>query len=108
MISCKSFPFFFTFIPTFVLLLNGCGDLGETKDQTEFDTFYPIDFCIVSGNDFDEEGSKMVPYMYVHDGISIKLCCKPCLPKFQKDPQKFLVILEEEMDALKTEDQTDG
>lgn len=108
MISSKSFTFLFTCIPAILLLLNGCGDMNESKNQAESDAFYPIDFCIVSGNDFDEEGSGMIPFMYVHDGVSLKFCCKPCLPKFQKDPQKFLVILDEEIDALKKEKHADG
>ena len=35
--------------------------MNESKNQAESDAFYPIDFCIVSGNDFDEEGSGMIP-----------------------------------------------
>jgi YHS domain-containing protein len=96
----------FIFFPVLFIFLIGCGKKDEATLTA--DDFYPIDFCIVSGSDFDEEGTGMVPFMYVHEGISLKFCCKPCLPKFKKDPEKFLVILEEEMEYLKQEKQKDG
>ena len=68
--------------------LIGCGGATSDSGPSE-EAFYPIDFCIVSGNDFDEVGSSMIPYTHVHEGITIKFCCKPCLPKFQKDPEKY-------------------
>ena len=82
--------------------LIGCGSATSDSGPSE-EAFYPIDFCIVSGNDFDEVGSSMIPYTHVHEGITIKFCCKPCLPKFQKDPEKYMVILQEELDALKVD-----
>ena len=88
-------PFFCT-----VALFLGCGDQDPGKASSE--AFYPIDFCIVTGNDFDDD-SGMIPYTHVHEGVTIKFCCKPCLPKFNKDPKKYLVILEEEIEALKQE-----
>ena len=48
----------------------------------------------LNGNDFDEEGTNMVPFTYEHDGITIKFCCKPCLPKFKKNPSKYLNMYE--------------
>ena len=82
------------------ILFTGCGN--QDSDSGNNEAFYPIDFCIVTGNDFDD-GSGMIPYTHVHEGITIKFCCKPCLPKFNKDPKKYLVILEEEIEALKQE-----
>ena len=94
----------------FLLLASGGCESGPSDSETgnSEEAFYPIDFCIVTGNDFDEEGSGMIPYTHVHDGITIKFCCKPCLPKFNKDPEKYLVILDEEMEALKKESVSDG
>ena len=49
---------------------------------------YPLKTCIVSdealGGDHGE------PYTFVHDGQEIKLCCKPCLKDFNKEPAKYL------------------
>lgn len=92
-----------------LLAFWGC-ESGPSDSETgnSEEAFYPIDFCIVTGNDFDEEGSGMIPYTHVHEGITIKFCCKPCLPKFNKDPEKYLVILDEEVEALKKESVSDG
>ncbi|MBT3668222.1 MAG: hypothetical protein HN548_12160 [Opitutae bacterium] len=64
---------------------------------------YPLDYCVVSGNDFDEEGSRMIPHLYTHEGQTIKFCCKPCLPKFKKDPAKYMAIIKEEIEDLEKE-----
>ncbi|MBP51562.1 MAG: hypothetical protein CMI27_00270 [Opitutae bacterium] len=112
----KSIFSFIHFLISFAAIgsmLAACGCSNETPD-TETDVtsgepaFYPIDFCIVTGNDFDEEGTNMVPFTYEHDGITIKFCCKPCLPKFKKNPSKYLVILEEELEALSNESSNEG
>lgn len=52
---------------------------------------YPLKTCIVSDEDLgamDEQTS------IVYEGRVIKFCCKECLPKFQKDPAKYLKKLE--------------
>lgn len=48
---------------------------------------YPLDTCIVSDEKLDSMGK---PYTFTHEGQEIKLCCKPCLKKFQKEPAKYL------------------
>ena len=63
---------------------------------------YPLDFCLISGNDF-AENPEMTPYVYIYEGTTIKFCCKPCLPKFEKDPDKYLADLKEEIEALAKE-----
>ncbi|MES2706218.1 MAG: hypothetical protein V4726_06385 [Verrucomicrobiota bacterium] len=48
---------------------------------------YPLDTCIVA----DEKlGSMGKPYVFTHDGQEIKLCCKGCKGKFEKDPATYL------------------
>ena len=98
-----------SFILFLLFAFGGCESRSsDSETGNSEEVFYPIDFCIVTGNDFDEEGSGMIPYTHVHEGITIKFCCKPCLPKFIKDPEKYLVILDEEMEALKKESVSDG
>ena len=70
------------FVLGFFLLFSllafwGCesGPSDSETGNTE-EAFYPIDFCVVTGNDFDEDGSGMIPYSHVHEGITIKFCCK--------------------------------
>jgi YHS domain-containing protein len=42
----------------------------------------------------------MIPFTYEYDGIQIVFCCKPCLPKFKKDPAKYMAIIKEEMEDM--------
>ncbi len=52
---------------------------------------YPLDTCLVS----DEKlGSMGKPYVFVHEGQEIKLCCKACEKGFKKEPAKFMKKLE--------------
>ena len=48
---------------------------------------YTLDTCIVSDN---ELGSMGDPISYNHNGQEVKFCCKPCIKKFKKDPEKYL------------------
>ena len=53
---------------------------------------YLLDTCIVS----DEELGSMGDYIrFEYKGQEIKLCCKPCIKKFKKDPKKYLKLLAE-------------
>lgn len=49
---------------------------------------YPLDTCIVSGEKLGGEHGK--PFVFVHEGQEIKLCCKSCQKDFKKDPAKYL------------------
>ncbi len=48
---------------------------------------YPLKTCIVSDNDLDSMGG---PVTKVHKGQEVKFCCKPCVKKFDANPEKFL------------------
>lgn len=48
---------------------------------------YPLDTCLVSGEKLGEMGA---PIEIIHEGQQIKFCCEKCVPKFQKDPAKYL------------------
>ena len=49
---------------------------------------YPLTKCVVSG---EELGDK--PYVFTHNGQTVKLCCKDCLAKFDKDPEQYMAKL---------------
>lgn len=53
---------------------------------------YKLDTCIVSDEKLGEMGK---PFVFVHEGQEIKLCCKDCRKKFDKDPAKYLKKHEE-------------
>ena len=48
---------------------------------------YPLDTCIVTDN---ELGSMGDPISYNHNGQEVKFCCKPCIKKFKKDPDRYM------------------
>jgi YHS domain-containing protein len=48
---------------------------------------YPLSTCIVSGEKLGEMGE---PFVFVHQGQEIKLCCKSCKKKFDKSPETYL------------------
>lgn len=52
---------------------------------------YPIDWCVVSGDKLGGDGEIID---HVHQGRLVRLCCKGCIKEFQKDPQKYLGILD--------------
>jgi YHS domain-containing protein len=75
---------------------------AETNQTSSQEAPYPLDFCLISGNDFGEDPD-MIPYTHVYEGTTIKFCCKPCLPKFEKNPEKYMADLKEEIEALAKE-----
>jgi len=48
---------------------------------------YNLSTCIVSGEKLGEMGD---PVVTVYQGQEIKFCCKSCVPKFEKNPEKYL------------------
>ena len=55
---------------------------------------YPLDTCPVSGEKLGEMGK---PYVFVHQGREVKLCCKNCLKDFNEDPAKFIAKIDAAM-----------
>jgi YHS domain-containing protein len=52
---------------------------------------YPLKTCIVSDNDLDSMGEQAT---FVYQGQTLKVCCKACIAKFEKNPAKYLKKLE--------------
>tara|TARA_B110000116_G_scaffold190237_1_gene165287 strand:- start:111 stop:404 length:294 start_codon:yes stop_codon:yes gene_type:complete len=52
---------------------------------------YPLKVCVVSG---EELGGMGEPYIHNHEGVTVKFCCKPCLKKFNKEPEVYLAKLD--------------
>jgi YHS domain-containing protein len=69
-----------------------CGSVTPMADSSKSDVAakpYPLDTCIVSGEKLDSDPD-MKSYSFVHEGQEIKLCCKNCKKKFDKDPAKYM------------------
>lgn len=69
------------------LLLVSCNPERTKAIATDTTKPYTLDTCLVSGEKLGEMGE---PHVIVHEGQQIKFCCKSCLPKFEKDPAKYL------------------
>lgn len=67
------------------LLQSGCasGGTGAAAGARP----YPFKDCLVSDN---ELGSMGTPVTMVHEGQTVKFCCKPCVKEFKADPQKYM------------------
>ena len=63
----------------------------ETKKDPKIKPYKP-DTCIVSDEKLGEMGK---PVVLEYKGQEIKLCCKDCRKDFDKDPAKYLKVLEE-------------
>lgn len=68
---------------TIPVVLAACAATGPTSGAKP----YPLNTCIVTEN---ELGSMGDPVSINHEGQQVKFCCKPCVKKFQADPQKYL------------------
>ena len=51
---------------------------------------YPLTTCIVTDEKLGGHGQ---PYVFIHQGQEIKLCCEDCLEDFNKEPAKYLAKL---------------
>ena len=59
---------------------------------------YPTDVCVVSDDKLGADMGKPVDYIYRVEGKPDRLvtfCCKDCVKDFNKDPEKYLKILNE-------------
>jgi YHS domain-containing protein len=52
---------------------------------------YPLETCVISGAKLDSMGG---PYIHKHEGTEVRFCCRGCLPRFNRDPAKYLKIIE--------------
>lgn len=53
---------------------------------------YTAKTCPVSDEKLGEMGK---PYVFVHEGREIKLCCESCKKDFKKNPAKFMKKIED-------------
>lgn len=92
-----------TILSTLALALTLSVAMADSKEAPKKDAKakpYPLTTCAVSGEKLGEMGD---PYVFVHEGQEIKLCCKSCQKDFKKDPTKYLKKISEAEKAGKTE-----
>jgi uncharacterized membrane protein len=87
-------------LPLCLLLVLGAvrcaGEEEQKKDEAALIAQqlpgYPLKTCVVSG---DELGNMGPAVNYLHDGRLVRFCCRGCIAEFQKDPDKYLLKLDE-------------
>lgn len=94
----KTKPSIIIAIGAFALLTASCGrktvTTGGSTTTTEVaaDTTdsYPLTTCVVSG---EKLGGMGEPHVIVHEGTTVKFCCKSCLKDFNEDPAKYIAMI---------------
>jgi hypothetical protein len=66
------------------IFLASCAATGGSSAATKS---YTRSTCIVTDNKL---GSMGTPVTKVYYGQEVKFCCKPCVAKFERNPQKYL------------------
>lgn len=82
----------FIAMPSGVQAAGCCSTVVPMADEAKPDAKakpYPLDTCLVSDEKLGAD-PEMATYAFVHEGQEIKLCCKSCKKKFDKDPAKYL------------------
>jgi YHS domain-containing protein len=62
----------------------------ELRNKTDLPRPYKLTTCLVSGEDLDSMDERVST---VYQGQVFEFCCKPCLKKFNKDPEKYQAML---------------
>ena len=69
----------------------GCSTDKQTDTmKAASNASYPLTKCVVSGEDLGDK-----PYVFTHNGQTVKLCCKDCLAKFNQEPDKYMAKITE-------------
>jgi len=69
-------------LSSFVSFTNAAEEKKAVKPKP-----YTLKTCPVSDEKLGEMGK---PFVFVHEGREIKLCCESCQKDFKKDPAKFI------------------
>jgi type IV pilus biogenesis protein CpaD/CtpE len=69
-------------------LLAAC---ANTTPTTAGAKPYPLDTCIVTDNKL---GSMGTPITKTYGDQQVKFCCKPCIAKFEKNPERYLAKIQ--------------
>ncbi|NOG52793.1 MAG: hypothetical protein HND57_00435 [Planctomycetes bacterium] len=76
----------------------------ETQTATDEETVgdgYFLDVCPVSGEELSTKEGEYINYHY--KGREIRLCCKGCVKKIAKDPEKYIEKLDKKLIKMQKE-----
>lgn len=75
----------------------GAGEEATASDDSPSAAIgYPLTTCAVSGAALDSMGE---PYVFVHEGQEIKLCCKGCKARFLNNAEELMKPINEALSA---------
>lgn len=74
-------------ITTALLFVSGLFAAAKPPAATGGTKPYTLKTCIVSDNKLGSMGDEQ---RMVYNGQEVKFCCKPCIAKFKKNPEKYL------------------
>ncbi len=72
---------------------------AAAADKTKPPKPYPLDTCVVSGEKFG--GTMGEPFVFIHGGREVLLCCKGCKKAFDKEPAKYMAEIDEAAKKVK-------
>jgi hypothetical protein len=75
-------------VASFLVPLSGRADDKKTEKLKP----YTLKTCVVSGDKLGEMGD---PFVYKYKDREIKFCCKGCVKDFNKDPNKYIKLIEQ-------------
>lgn len=61
--------------------------IGKIDEAAKKVKPYKAKTCLISGEELGGHGD---PYVFIHEGQEVKLCCKACIKDFNKDPKKWM------------------
>lgn len=77
---------------SFLLLsVVGCGSGKSNKPYVNTDG-YPLDICVVTEQKLGSMGD---PFVIKYQDRTVKFCCAACLKDFNKEPAKYMAMIEE-------------
>jgi hypothetical protein len=75
------------FTTTIIALAFSVGTMLRAADTAAKPYPASLKTCVVSDEKLGDHGD---PYVFVHEGQEVKLCCKGCLKDFKKEPAKYM------------------
>ena len=85
----------------FIITMFLLGIAFAEETSVDLELSYPIDYCLVSG---EELGSMGDPVVIEHEGREIRLCCAHCIEAFQNKPAKYLKKLDKAITKSQSKD----
>lgn len=78
-------------VPMLMALLAGAALAEDAPKKITKPTPYPLNVCVVSSETLGAMGDAVE---FVFEGRAIKVCCADCQPTFEKDPAKYLALVD--------------